>query len=260
VLALILWSWLAPGLAAQAPDAMALVQLGAPATNKPWTSLDYERARFVLEELPLDQLPRLDHPHLQRWLSLDNRPNNADPGVMLGEVTMQMEHNRALAQRYAEAGQAGMPVGAEQLALSALTLRQMGWLWESLDVLLNSAPPDSPSRAAAVARARSGTANALAAHLSMLAAQHSLPEPTLLAAITELSAVYAPLQDRLDLSQRAALQVYAETQAAALPEGQARQSLLRAVAPKMAAPLPPPTPTPAPPPAAEPVEEGRRRR
>jgi hypothetical protein len=259
VLVFILWSWLAPVLAAQAPDPMALVQLGAPATNKPWTSLDYERARFVLEELPLDQLPRLDHPHLQRWLSLDNRPINADPGVLLGEVTMLMEHNRALSQRYAEASQAGVKLGAEQLALSALTLRQMGWLWEALDVLLKSAPADSPSRAAAVARARTGTANALAAHLSMLAAQNALPEATLLAAITELAAVYAPLQDRLDVSQRAALQVYAETQAAALPEGQARLSLLRAVAPKMAA-LPPPPPPAPPPTAAAPVEEGKRRR
>jgi hypothetical protein len=257
VLALALWILVASGLAAQAPDPMALVQLGAPATNKPWTSMDYERARFVLEELPLDQLPRLDHPHLQRWLSLDNRPINADPGALLGEVSMLMEHNRALSQRYAEASQAGVKLGAEQLALSALTLRQMGWLWEALDVLLKSAPADSPSRAAAVARARTGTANALAAHLSMLAAQSTLPEATLLAAITELAVVYAPLQDRLDVSQRAALQVYAETQAAALPGGQARLSLLRAVAPTMAAPPPPPAP---PPTAAAPVEEGKRRR
>jgi hypothetical protein len=256
VLVLALWILIAPGLAAEAPDPMALVQRGAPATNKPWTSMDYERARLVLEELPLDQLPRLDHPHLQRWLSLDNRPNNADPGALLGELTLLMEHNRALSQRYAEASAAGSSLGAEQLALSALTLRQMGWLWESLDVLLKSAPADSPSRAAAVARARSGTANALAAHLGLIAAQRGLPEGTLLDAISELSAVYAPLQDRLDVSQRAALQVYAETQAAALPEGQARLSLQRAVAPKMA---PPPPPAQAPPPPAAPVEEGKRR-
>lgn len=259
MLALALWILVAPAVAAQAPDPMALVQRGAPATNKPWTAVDYERARLVLEELPLDQLPRLEHPHLQRWLSLDNRPNNADPAALLGELTLLMEHNRALSARYAEASAAGVNVGAEQLALSALTLRQMGWLWEGLDLMMKGAPPDSPSRAAAVARARTGTANALAAHLGMLTSQRGLPEASLLAAIAELAAVYAPLESRLDVSQRAALAVYGERQAQSLPEGAPRQRLERVIALESPPAEAPPPPEP-PPVAVTPAEEGKRRR
>ena len=111
MLVFILWSWLAPAMAAQAPDPMALVQRGAPATNKPWTSMDYERARFVLEELPFDQLPRLDHPHLQRWASHDLRQPMHALGMFM-ELLTGKQHDPETQKLVGRVGQSVSAMGA----------------------------------------------------------------------------------------------------------------------------------------------------